>query len=215
MLEDISIKPADGGKIERVVIILHGLGDSAEGIISLADPMKSAFPNTEFVAPNAPFPCDFSPFGYQWFSMQDMSQEAVLNGVIHASSILNEYIDHIIESRGLTPDKVALLGFSQGTMMSLYVAPRRTPAVAAVLGYSGALVGGDTLPQERRSSPPVMLIHGMNDDVVPFQAMLHAVAGLQNANINVTSMPCPNLAHSIDDLGLTQGLMFLRRMFKV
>jgi phospholipase/carboxylesterase len=215
MLEDISIQPADGGEIERAIIILHGLGDSADGIISLADQIKSSFPNTEFVAPNAPFPCDFSPFGYQWFSMQDMSQEAILGGVISAATILNEYIDHIIQSRKLTPDKIALLGFSQGTMMSLYVAPRRTPSLAAVLGYSGALIGGDTLTQERKSAPPVMLIHGMNDDVVPFQAMLHAVAGLQNANINVTSLPCPNLAHSIDDLGLTQGVMFLRRVFKI
>lgn len=215
MLDDVTLSPANSGNVERAIIILHGLGDSAEGIMGLGEALRNALPNTEFLAPNAPYPCDFSPFGYQWFSMQDMSQGSILNGVINASEPLNAYIDHVIETRNLTPDKVALIGFSQGTMMSLYVAPRRTKQLAAVLGYSGALIGGETLPQERKSAPPIMLIHGTHDDVVPFPAMDHAIAGLHNVNINASSLACPGVGHSIDDLGLTSGAHFLRQVFQI
>ncbi|MGE4351766.1 MAG: alpha/beta hydrolase [Bdellovibrionales bacterium] len=215
MLEDVTLPPLGNEKAERAIIILHGLGDSADGIIGLGQAMQRAFPGTAFSAPNAPFPCDFSPFGFQWFSMQDMSHAAILKGVQTAAPILNDYIDQVLERHHLTPDKLALVGFSQGTIMSLYVAPRRDKPVAALLGYSGALVGGESLPSERKSSPPIMLIHGTNDEVVPYVAMDHAIAGLHNVNMNATSLACPGLGHSIDDLGLAEGVKFLRRVFMI
>lgn len=215
MLTDVTLQPANGGKAQRAVIILHGLGDSAEGIIGLAEPMRPALPDTVFVAPNAPFPCDFSPFGYQWFSANDWTSSVVLEGVKRAATPLNEYIDHVMATYDLTPDKVALVGFSQGTMMSLYVAPRRKPQLACVVGYSGALIGGENLPAERQSAPPVLLVHGTHDDVVPYTSMLHAAGGLQNANIDVQQYTSQGLGHSIDDGGLTQGVLFLRKALGV
>lgn len=215
MLEDVLLSPANGGKARRAVIILHGLGDSASGIMGLGEALRGAFPDTLFIAPNAPFPCDFAPFGYQWFSMQDMSQTAILKGVANAAAPLNSYIDHVLETHTLQPENVALLGFSQGTMMSLYVAPRRAEPLAGVLGYSGALIGGETLGHECKSKLPIMLIHGTHDDVVPFQAMEHAVIGLQRAGLEADSLACPGLTHSIDDQGLSQGARFLRRAFKL
>ncbi|HAX91846.1 MAG TPA: phospholipase [Rhodospirillaceae bacterium] len=215
MLHDVVVKPADGQIVRRAVIILHGLGDSADGIISLAEVFRPALPDTEFLAPDAPFPCDFSPFGFQWFSADDWTSSVVLNGVEKAAAPLNAYIDHVMESRNLTADKIALLGFSQGTMMGLYVAPRRKKQLAGVLGYSGALVGAETLSRERESSPPIMLVHGTNDEVVPFVSMNKAVEGLRNVNMNVSTVPCPNLGHSIDDNGITHGVMFLRKVFQL
>ncbi len=214
MLNDVFIEP-EGGKASRAVIILHGLGDSASGIIELGQAMRSGLPETVFLAPDAPAPCDFSPFGYQWFSSGNWTPSVVLEGVKKAAPLLNEYIDHAMEARGLTPDKVALVGFSQGTMMALYVAPRRAPALAGVLGYSGALIGGEDLPKERKSAPPIFLAHGMNDEVVPFAAMEQARAGLHRANLNVGTLACPGLGHSVDDEGLRQGVIFLRRVFKL
>jgi len=214
MLTDVTLKP-QSGKVERAVIILHGLGDSADGIIGLGEAFRSGLPDTEFLAPNAPFPCAFSPFGYQWFSADDWTPSVVLKGIMNAAGALNEYIDNVLTSRNLTPDKLALVGFSQGTMMSLYVAPRRSPSLAAVIGYSGALLGGEELKHERQSSPPILLVHGMEDDVVPFSNLAQSAAGLQNVNINVTTLPCPSLAHSIDDSGLRNGVAFLRSAFKV
>lgn len=212
MLNDVVLKPKNGAA-SRAVIIVHGLGDSASGIIGLGEAFREALPETEFLAPDAPDPCDFSPFGFQWFPATDWTPSVVLQGVKKAAPSLDSYIDYVLESRNLTPDKLALVGFSQGTMMSLYVAPRRSQSLAGVVGYSGALIGGQTLPQERRSAPPVLLVHGTHDDVVPYGAMAHAQEGLQLANINVSSVPCPNLGHSIDDLGLREGVLFLRKVF--
>jgi len=215
MLNDVSIKPINNGETKQVVIIVHGLGDSAEGIITLGEAMRPALLETEFVACDAPFPCEFSPFGYQWFSANDWTSSVVLNGVKKAAPYLNDYIDHIMESRNLSADKIALLGFSQGTMISLYVAPRRKEQLACVLGYSGALIGGENLSYERKSAPPVFLAHGEQDEVVPFESMSRASQGLKNANINVSALACPNLGHSVDDNGLTQGILFLKKHFKI
>lgn len=214
MLNEVSIKPTSG-KTDRVVVIVHGLGDSASGIIGLGEAYQPALPDTEFVAPDAPFPCDFSPFGYQWFGGTDWTPSVVLQGIKKAAPYLNDYLDHILASRKITPDKLALVGFSQGTMMSLYVAPRRKEAFAGILGYSGALLGGEELPTQRSANPPIMLVHGTHDDVVPFSALDHAVAGLRAVNMNVESVPCPGTAHSIDNLGLHSGVTFLRRVFKL
>ena len=212
MLTEQVLLPLNGGKPKSAVILLHGLGDSGAGLIDLGEVWRSGLPDTEFLAPDAPFPCDMAPFGFQWFSTRDWSPAVVLAGVKHATPYLNDYIDHILASHDLTPDRVALVGFSQGTMMSLYVAPRRSPSLAGVIGYSGALVGGETLSQERKSAPPVLLVHGMQDDVIPFQNMAKTAHGLQNANINVTTLACPGLSHSVDDAGLAEGLRFLRKV---
>lgn len=213
MLNEVSKKPLNNEEIKQVVIIVHGLGDSAEGIISLGQAMMPALPNTEIVACDAPFPCEFSPFGYQWFSPDDWSSNVVLEGVKKAQIHLDEFIDHIIETRGLPAEKVALLGFSQGTMMSLYVGPRRKEQLACILGYSGALIGGDTLAKERKSSPAIFLAHGEQDDVVPFANMNNALVGIRDANMNVSALACPNLGHSVDDNGLMEGIKFLRNHF--
>lgn len=214
MLHDVTIKPSSG-RTERAVIIIHGLGDSAEGIISLGDAFAPALPDTEFLAPDAPYPCDFSPFGYQWFSANDWTPSVVLKGIMQSAPLLNEYIDYVLKSRNLVPDKVALVGFSQGTMMSLYVAPRREQQLAGVVGYSGALIGGEELPTQRISNPPIMLIHGTHDEVVSYSALNYAVAGLRAVNMNVEPVTCPGVGHSIDDLGLRSGITFLRKVFSL
>ncbi len=214
MLNDHVLTPLAGGKPSFAVILLHGLGDSGAGLIDLGTAWRQGFPDTEFVAPDAPYPCDMAPFGFQWFSLQDRSPTALMDGVRRAAPILDDYIDHIMKSRDLPAERVALVGFSQGSMMSLYVAPRRSPALAGVVAYSGALIGGETLRQQRQSAPTVLLIHGMNDEVVPFEAMEQAERGLQSVNINATGIARPGLGHSIDDVGLWEGGRFLRRVFE-
>ena len=121
--------PASGGKPSRLVVLLHGLGADGNDLIGLAPYWASLLPEAEFLSPNAPFPCDMAPYGYQWFSAQDRSPAAVLAGVRAAAPMLDAFIDEALAERGLGDGELALVGFSQGTMMSLFVGLRR--AVAA------------------------------------------------------------------------------------
>ncbi len=207
--------PAAGGKPDSLVILLHGLGADGDDLIGLAPHWAQALPNTVFVSPHAPFPCDMAPYGRQWFSLQDRSSGIVLAGVQAAAPILNGFIDAELKAHGLTDDRLALVGFSQGTMMSLYVAPRRERPVAGVVGYSGALVGANLLAGDVRSRPPVLLIHGEADQVVPFQAMDAAARALKALDIPVTTESRPGLPHSIDEAGLIKGGRFLAQRFGV
>lgn len=201
--------PAAGGKPQSLVLLLHGLGADGNDLISLAPYWAKLLPHTEFVSPHAPFPCDMAPFGRQWFSLQDRSPNMILAGVKAAAPILDAFIDAELAKRSLSDDRLALVGFSQGTMMSLYVAPRRPRAPAAVVGYSGALVGADSLATEGKSRPPILLVHGDADPIVPFQAMAAAASGLKAAGLEVETLPRPGLPHSIDDEGLIRGGEFI------
>ena len=208
-LEGPRFGPAAGGAPQSLVVLLHGLGADGNDLISLAPYWARALPHTAFVSPHAPFPCDMAPYGQQWFSLQDRSPAMILAGVKAAAPILDAFIDAELRQHGLTDDKLALVGFSQGTMMSLYTAPRRARAIAGVVGYSGALVGADLLLQEAKSKPPVLLVHGEADDIVPFQAMAAAAQGLRAVGIQIETVARPGLPHSIDDVGLTRGGTFL------
>jgi len=155
-----------------------------------------------------------APTGYQWFSLQARDPAAMLAGIRRTAPLLNAFIDRELERDGLDDRRLALLGFSQGTMMSLHVAPRRPRPMAGVLGYSGAFLGAETLANDLVSRPPVFLIHGDADQVVPVQALHAAVAGLQAAGIPVQSRVRPGLAHGIDPQGMAMGAAFLENVFR-
>lgn len=208
------VLPHNGERPQKLVILLHGLGADGNDLISLAENWAPLLPDTEFIAPNAPFPCDMAPWGHQWFSLQVFSHEAIHSGVIDASTHLNAFIDESLKSRGLTEADLALVGFSQGTMMALHVALRRPQQAAAILGYSGALAGAETLPHEIQSRPPIFLIHGDQDLVIPINALFAAESALTQAECDVRSLIRPGLAHGIDNKGIDEGGKFLIDSFK-
>jgi phospholipase/carboxylesterase len=201
--------PASGGKPRNLVILLHGVGADGNDLIGLAPYFARALPDTEFVSPNAPYPCDMAPYGYQWFSLQDRDPATILAGVQATAPILNAFIDAELARHGLDDRHLALLGFSQGTMMSLYVAARREKPIAGVVGYSGALVGADLLAKEVRSKPPVLLVHGDADPIVPIGAMEAAAKALKAVGVPVETLRRPGLPHSIDEEGMAAGIKFL------
>lgn len=217
MLNDFHLLPLNGEAPKRVVIFLHGLGDRGDGgLLSIGQIWQKALPDTEFICPDAPFPYDMAPDefgGRQWFSLKDFAPDKIEAGVRVAVPILNDYIDHVLTTRKISATQLALVGFSQGTMMALYVAPRRAEQVACVVGYSGLLRGTDTLATEKKSAPPVLLIHGTYDEVVPFERMAEAEAILKKAGVPVGTIACPQLGHSIDDRGVLEGLRFLQKHF--
>jgi phospholipase/carboxylesterase len=204
--------PVGGGKPRRLVILLHGLGADGNDLIGLQQYWGGLVPDAEFISPNAPFPCDGAPFGYQWFSVQDRSPPSILAGVRASAPTLDGFIDDELQKRGLADGDLALVGFSQGTMMALFVGLRRQRQLAGILGYSGRLIAADLLADELRSRPPVLLVHGTADPLVPFESMEEAEAALQRAGVPVETLACPGTPHAIDPAGLQRGGRFLREV---
>jgi len=208
-------KPLAGGRPKQLVVLLHGYGSDGNDLIGLAPHWAPLIPEAEFLAPHAPYPCEMAPFGHQWFSLADDSPAARLAGVRAAATLLDAFLDGALKARGLGDSQMALVGFSQGTMMSLFVAPRRAVAPAAVVGYSGALIGPQELAREIRVRPPVLLIHGDADPVVPHSELAWAQKALSELGVPVTVETRPRLTHSIDERGLMLGGRFLARAFSV
>ena len=204
--------PASGGRPTRLVILLHGLGADGNDLIGLAPYWARLLPTTEFLSPNAPFPCDMAPYGYQWFSSQDRSPAAVLAGVRAAAPFLDAFIDTAVAERGLDDSDLALVGFSQGTMMSLFVGLRRTKPAAGILGISGRLLAPELLASELRSRPRTFLVHGTDDPLVPYESLAAAQTALIEAGVPVETLTCPGIGHSIDENGLRRGGSFLKEV---
>jgi phospholipase/carboxylesterase len=207
-----SSPPASGGRPSRLVILLHGLGADGNDLIGLAPYWARLLPTAEFLSPNAPFPCDMAPYGYQWFSVQDRSPAAVLAGVRAAAPFLDAFIDTGLAERGLDDGDLALVGFSQGTMMSLFVGLRRAKPAAGILGFSGRLLAPELLASELRSRPRTLLVHGTGDPLVPYESLAAAEAALTEAGVPVETLTCPGIGHSIDDNGLRRGGSFLKEV---
>lgn len=205
--------PVSGEKPRKLVVFLHGLGADGQDLIGLAPLFAQSLPTAQFVSPDAPEPCDMAPFGYQWFSLQDRAYPAMLSGVASAAPVLNRFIDRQLDVLGLSDEDLALVGFSQGTMMALYTALRRPNACAAVVGFSGALIGPELLAEELKSNVPVCLIHGDSDPVVPFGALAAAKAGLELAGVPVTAHSRGGLGHGIDPEGIRLAVEFIKNHF--
>ncbi|MEO1190700.1 MAG: prolyl oligopeptidase family serine peptidase [Pseudomonadota bacterium] len=205
--------PASGGKPKQLVVLLHGWGANGDDLIGLAPYLAQALPEAVFVSPNAPYPCEANPMGLQWFSLADRAEERLLAGLRLAASLVDSFLDEELARQGLTDADLALVGFSQGTMLSLHVGTRRKTAPAQIVGYSGALIGGQHLAAEITSRPPTLLVHGQSDPVVPYQASEQAAALLQENGVKVDLILRPGLPHSIDEVGLGAAGQALRGAF--
>jgi phospholipase/carboxylesterase len=190
------------GAADALVVLLHGLGADGNDLISLAPMLARSLPRVAFAAPNAPFPCDMAPFGFQWFSFRSQAPADILAGVERAAPVLAAFLDAELARCGVAPARLALLGFSQGTMMALHVGLRRAAAPAAIVGFSGALIAPERLPREIRARPPVTLVHGDADPVVPHAALAAAEAALAAQGVPVESTTRPGLGHGIDETGI-------------
>lgn len=203
------IRKPRSGKAKQLVVLLHGWGADGPNLIDLAEAFAPTLPDAQFIAPNAPQVCEANPYGYQWFGLMDRQPQHMLNGVRSAADIVNGFLDEQLKALGLDNSKLALVGFSQGTMVGLHVAVRRAPPIAALVGFSGALLGAETLAKEITARPPVCLIHGKADDVVPFDSLKHATDALKANGVPVEAHARPFLGHSIDMEGIKIAAEFL------
>ncbi|MBL8563833.1 MAG: dienelactone hydrolase family protein [Gemmobacter sp.] len=205
-------KAPKSGKARSMVIFVHGYGADGADLLGLADPLAPHLPDTVFFSPNAPEKCVNNPFVYQWFPIPwlDGSTEAAAKASMAVSvDLLNAFIDAKLAEEKIAPEALALVGFSQGTMMSLHIAPRRDLALAGVVGFSGRLLLPETLEAEARVKPPVMLIHGDADEMVPYADMGRAGDALVIAGFEVYAHTMKGTGHGIAPDGLQVALSFL------
>ena len=207
-------KEPQSGTTRSVVIFLHGYGANGADLLGLADPLSDHLPDTLFLAPDAPESCAGVPFGYQWFPIpwiDGSSEEESERGMQAAIEDLNAYLDGVMVDEDVLPEQVVLFGFSQGTMMSLHVAPRREDPVAGIVAFSGRLLAPELLADEAKCRPPVLLVHGDADDVVPVQSLPEAAEALQKAGwSDVYAHIMKGTAHGIAPDGLSVALAFMR-----
>ncbi len=211
-LEAIHWGPASKATPKQLVVLCHGLGADAFDLIDLAPAWSHACPDALFASVHAPFQHD-SGFGRQWWSVEDRSPPVVEAGVRTAAPYLHNFIDAELLRLGLPATAFALMGFSQGAMMSLFTGLRRPIGPAAILAFSGALVAPDKLQRELANHAPVLLVHGEADDVVPVTRSQEAESALRAADVPVDAHFIPRLGHGIDDTGISLGALALQRGF--
>jgi phospholipase/carboxylesterase len=209
LLDGPASPPPSGAAPRSLVILLHGYGSNGEDLIGLVPYWRTALPDTLFLAPDAPQPCPGVPGGRQWWPLTSLTPQARAAGVRVSAPELNAFIDAQLAKYDLGEDRLALVGFSQGTMMALHVGPRRQSALAGIVGYSGMLADSDALAAEGVNKPPVLLVHGDADDVLPVAALHQADECLRALGFEVAAHVSCGLGHSLDDQGLQLGARFL------
>ena len=201
------------GTVRNAVVFLHGYGADGNDLLGLAEPLAPHLPDTLFLAPDAPERCAGNPFGYQWFPIpwiDGSSEAASAAGMAQAAADLDAWLDGVMAGEGLSAGQIALLGFSQGTMMALHVAPRRAGSVAGIVGFSGRLLAPERLAGEAVVRPPVLLLHGDADELVPAESLPQAAEALQGAGFTVHAHVMRGTGHGIAPDGLSVALAFLR-----
>ena len=202
------------GETRSCVVFLHGYGANGRDLIGLAETLAEHMPDTLFLSPDAPEECVGSPLGLQWFPIpwiDGSSEEMARNGVLRAVEDLQAFLDGVMVDEDLLPEQVMLFGFSQGTMMALHAAPRREDPVAGIVAFSGRLLEPELLVDEVESRPPILLVHGDKDDVVPIQALPEAARALEAAGwTEVYAHVMKGTAHGIAPDGLSIALAFMR-----
>ena len=202
---------ASGKTTAKLVFLFHGYGASGADLIELGHFWAPSLPDATFISPNAPYRCEINPLGYQWFGLQDFDPSNIRSGLEAAAPEVAEFIKDQTKKYGLTLNQVAIAGFSQGAMLALDLM-YLLPGIAGVLAYSGAFYK----PEKTDFTgpfPPVMLVHGTLDQVVPYVNLSLAEKILTKQGIDVQTVTCHGLAHSIDVQGLHRGLDFLQHAF--
>lgn len=210
--------PSRSGKARQLVVFLHGYGADGNDLIEIGRHWQRWLPDAAFVAPHAPEACGMGGGGRQWFALTMRDPHERWRGATQAGPGLDAFLDEELARHDLAPSNLALVGFSQGTMMALHVGLRRAAAPAAIIGFSGMVVlqegrGADSLKEEVRAKPPILLVHGDRDDVIPAEALFMSADALAAAQVPCEWHLSVGVGHGIDEGALRHGGLFLTRAF--
>lgn len=199
------------GTLKQLVVLLHGYGSDGRDLIALGQYWREDFPDALFVAPNAHEACDIAPTGYQWFALdpERIGSLAPRAGAETARPIVGQFLQDLWAQTGLGPADTVLAGFSQGAMMALDVGLRLTTSLKGIIAFSGMVVTPETLADEIGSKPPVQLIHGDRDEVVPVAASEAAQPLLAGLGIDSRLYIARGAGHTIAQDGLDTATRFL------
>lgn len=211
--------PPAAGAARQLVVFLHGYGADGNDLIDIGRAWQELLPHAAFASPHAPEPCAQAPVGRQWFGLTFRDPNERWTGVQKAAPVLERFLEAELDRHALAPSALALVGFSQGTMMALHVGLRRAGACAAIVGYSGVMAAPagaapEALVAEVRNRPPVLLVHGDQDDLIPAQAMFQTAQGLADLEVPVEWHMSRGVGHGIDTEGLRHGGAFVARAFQ-
>ncbi len=214
------LAPRSRGPARQLVIFLHGYGADGNDLIELGRVWQDLMPDAAFVSPHAPDRCAQAPTGRQWFPLTMRENNERWVGVNKAAPVLDRFIDDELKRTNVPPSALALVGFSQGTMMALHVGLRRAAPPAAIVGYSGIFVlpdgsGSEAVKGDIRGRPPILLVHGARDDLIPAQALFLSAQSLAAIDIPTEWHLSPAVGHGIDEEGLRHGGAFLARRLRV
>ncbi len=208
-------RASKSGKNKSLVIFIHGYGADGKDLLGLADSLADHMPDTVFIAPNAPHKCQMNPMGYEWFPVPWIDGSSEVDAQITMEQVVktvNIFIDEMMSLENIGSENIILLGFSQGSMLSLHLAPRRKIPVAGVVGFSGRLLRPEELKTEVISRMPILLIHGDKDDVVPFTSLAEAANNLTANGFTVYTHVAEGMGHGISPDGLGTALQFMENM---
>ena len=211
ILDVTTVLPLSNNKPSQAIVLCHGYGGDGKDISTLAINWQRFLPDTIFLCPNAPQVCSINSQGYQWFDLTSEKEEIILEKSLEAEKKLSTFLDQVFDNFQLETNKLSLVGFSQGCMMSLQVGLKKKQQINSVIGYSGKIINKKYLTNNINSKPKIFLMHGENDTIVPPTSLLEAKEYLKNHGISVKTKLFKNCEHTIPVEGVSLGLEFLKK----
>ena len=211
ILNTTTVQPLSKNKPQRIIVLCHGYGGDGQDISLLAMNWQRFLPDTIFFCPDAPERCAINPKGYQWFDLESGKDDIIFEKSLIAEEKLSKFLDQILDNFQLETINLALVGFSQGCMMSIQVGLKKKQQINCLIGYSGKIINQTHLSKNINSKPKIFLMHGANDPIVPPMQLLESKEYLLKHKIKIKTKLFNNCEHKIPVEGSSLGLEFLKK----